>query len=797
MKRILASATGMLLAVVFMLSTFACGQTASQPQSADSQPAAAVTETRTPEETAPAPTVPENGKPDKTGYPNLDVIEVYRKTDWTANWIWTPSCSDDSYVAFRKTFTLDETPTSAVAYISAVDKYTLWVNGEQVVIGGSLNRGPSPFDSYFDTVDISQLHSGENTIAVLVAFNGRSGDGSIVPVNHNEEGDEFNQAGLLFELYVGDTVIASDATWKATRHQGYKNRVTAGKDYVRYTQSSQLAECNVFYMASDDIGSFQRPDYDDSTWENAALIARPGDLPFGDLYAAVTKPPKTGLYVEFSNAADYLDKPLTENTTLALKLPGNRQFIWYIELDAPAGKTLTFYTDTYTDRQDAPNFKDTYITKDGLQSYENYPWRTGSTLYIEAEAGVTFKALWYRLTGYNGEWVGSFTSDDPALDQIWQESLNTIAICMRDAFMDCPDRERGPYMGDASNQIDAALYSYDQGGLDLIKKSILACVAWTTDSDTIPSRAPSVKPQEIPNQSLAFGSSAYHYWLHSGDAETMAAYYRVFVKYLKLFEMDANGLPMYRAGSWQWNDWGNKIDTELLQAGFYFYALTTARRLADDLGIAEDNAFLDERIESMRQNWRAAYTTEEGFRSSKSKYVDDRANALLALSGLAEPQDYEQIINVLTTTYEASPFTEKYLLEALCVMGREDLAMERIKLRYAPMLTDKWDTLWELYNDDTGTYNHGWNAGPLYILSKYVAGVRPTEPGWKSYEIAPSTALANYSCTVWTPNGNITVEKAGNALTIMAINGNGTVVLPNGQTETITAAGTYTYEIAE
>ena len=199
----------------------------------------------------------------------------------------------------------------------------------------------------------------------------------------------------------------------------------------------------------------------------------------------------------------------------------------------------------------------------------------------------------------------------------------------------------------------------------------------------------------------------------------------------------------------------------------------------------------------MRQNWRAAYTTEEGFRSAKSKYVDDRANALLALSGLAEPQDYEQIINVLTTTYEASPFTEKYLLEALCVMRREDLAMERIKLRYAPMLTDKWDTLWELYNDDTGTYNHGWNAGPLYILSKYVAGVRPTEPGWKSYEIAPSTALANYSCTVWTPNGNITVEKTGNALTIMAINGNGTVVLPNGQTETITAAGTYTYEIAE
>ena len=115
--------------------------------------------------------------------------------------------------------------------------------------------------------------------------------------------------------------------------------------------------------------------------------------------------------------------------------------------------------------------------------------------------------------------------------------------------MDCPERERGPYMGDASNQIDAALYSYDAEGLAMTKKTILACVGWTTDTGTIPSRAPSVKPQEIPNQSLAFMTSAYHYWLHSGDKETMTAYYEAFVNYLKLYEME-NGLPVYRAGSW-------------------------------------------------------------------------------------------------------------------------------------------------------------------------------------------------------------------------------------------------------
>ena len=44
-------------------------------------------------------------------------------------------------------------------------------------------------------MELTNLKQGENTIALLVAFNGRSGDGSIVPVLLDEEGDEYTQAG--------------------------------------------------------------------------------------------------------------------------------------------------------------------------------------------------------------------------------------------------------------------------------------------------------------------------------------------------------------------------------------------------------------------------------------------------------------------------------------------------------------------------------------------------------------------------------------------------------------------------
>lgn len=738
---------------------------------------------------------PNRGIPDRSDLLYLSAIEGYKKTDWTANWIWTESCAEDSYVAFRKTFTLEQAVPTATAFISAADKYVLWVNGELVVLDGSLKRGPTPYDSYYDTVELTNLKQGENTIALLVAFNGRSGDGSIVPVLVDEEGDEYTQAGLIFELDAGGTTICSDSSWKAARHTGYKNRVTAGADYPGYSQSSMLAERNVYFDARDDLGDFMAEGYNDSEWEDATPVSKAGDLPFGDLYSAMIQPIRFQDIVDFSNSASYVGTPLTQDTTLVLDLPGNIQFTPYFELEAPAGKKLTFYTDTYTDKQELPNFKDTYVTAEGTQRYENYPWRSGSKLIIEAEAGVTFTRLGYRASGFNGEQVGSFTSSDPGLDQLWQESLNTLAICMRDTYMDCPERERGPYMGDASNEIDAALYSYDQGGLDLTKKAILACVAWTGADGAIPSRAPSVKPQEIPNQSLIFMTSVYHYWLHSGDRETAEAYCNAFLNYLRLVEME-NGLPVYRDGSWTWDDWGDRIDTRLLQTGIYYYALNVTKSLADDLGITEGTEFLAERMDSMRENWRAVYYTEEGFKSPDSKYVDDRANAMLALSGLAGEEDWPLITDVIMSTYQASPFIEKYVLEALCAMGRVDLALQRMRDRYAPMLKDEYDTLWETFDGETGTVNHGWTAAPLYILSKYAAGIRPTQAGFEAYEIAPGNELDSFHCTVWTPKGEITAEletaAAEKTLTVTAIDAAGTIIVPEGMgTDFIVSGGDY------
>ena len=736
--------------------------------------------------------VPETGKADRSSLKYASSLDSYKKSDWKGHWIWTNYCYEDSYVAFRKVFNLKEKVAEATAFISAESKYFMWVNEELVTIDGSLKRGPTPYDSYYDEVKINNLKEGNNIITILVAFNGRSGDSSINPQLEDEEGDMISQAGLLFEMQAGKTLVKSDSSFKTIRIDAYRNKITGGKEYDAYTQSSMLAERNVFYDARKEIGDYKKLEFDDSSWEAAKAVAKAGNLPFGDLYKAPTKPIKFHEITDFSNANSYVGKTLSEDTTLALSLPTDIQFSWYIDIEAEAGKKLVFYTDSYKYNDGLQSFKDTYVTKDGQQSYENYPWRSGYTLFIDAPAGVKFNKIAYRMSEFNGELMSPFTSSDSNLDILWKKAQNTVRVCMRDSFMDCPDRERGPYMGDASNQIDAALYCYDQGALDLIKKSILACVGWVKNDNAIPSRAPSVKPQEIPNQSLAFLTSAYHYYEHTNDVETMTLYTKAAIEYLKLYEME-KGLPKYRAGSWTWNDWGSCIDNNLLQAGFYYYALRLTKELVTSLKMNDDISFINERMASMESKYHDAYYTENGFKSSSSNYVDDRANALLALSGLAKASDYETIINVLTKTREASPFSEKYVLEALCAMGRIDLAKERMLLRYDAMIKDSKDTLYEKFDITDGTFNHAWTSGPIYIINRYIAGLKPTKPGFEEYSLSLTNLLDSFKCSNYTIKGNIDIELTNKdgvkTLTVKAIDAKGEINIPSSLGNDITVSG--------
>ncbi len=740
------------------------------------------------ESSSSSPEAPETGYSEREDLVYDEAIEQYRKTDFTAKWIWTEYSPEDTYVAMRKTFELDADVAEATAYISAESKYFLWVNGELTVYDGSTKRGPTPYDSYFDTVTIKNLKKGENTLAFLIPYNGRSGDSSIDGAQALGEGD--TQGGLLFEMNAGGKSIVSDHTWKVHTLAEYKNKRSLGAQYPAYPQSSMLAERNIWYDERDSVGEFTAKEFDDSAWERATLVAKPGALPFGELYASVIPLMEFAEIEEFANASEYIGKTFTSDTTIELALPENCQFSAYFETDGEAGKKITYYTDTFQIADTTSyTFKDTYITAAGAQTYESYPWRSGSKFILEVEAGVKFTKLGYRLSGYPVEENGSFESSDALLDRLWEMCANTVDICMRDTYMDCPDRERGPYMGDGTNQMDIAYYAFGESAYAMNKKMILSATAWTGTDGLIPSRAPSFKSHEIPVQSLAFSTSVYNYYMQTGDKETVSQYYKALSNYLKLWTVNTNGRIQLRSGEWTWTDWGEGADVELIQTCWYYYSLATAKKLASALGATADITAYNERMTPMKAGFDANYLQADGYRSGS--LADDRANALAVLSGLASEESFARIELLLNINYSASPYMERFVLQAMCALGDYEGAINRMTARYTPMVESGCTTVWELFKRSEGTDNHGWSAGPLLVLSSEIAGIKPTKAGYESYEIKPENVLDSMNVTVSTGKGDISVKyvKEGGVttFTVTAFAG-GTLKIPVSFGQTVTGA---------
>jgi hypothetical protein len=52
-----------------------------------------------------------------------------------------------------------------------------------------------------------------------------------------------------------------------------------------------------------------------------------------------------------------------------------------------------------------------------------------------------------------------------------------------------------------------------------------------------------------------------------------------------------------------------------------------------------------------------------------------------------------------------------------------------------------------------------WSAGPIFLLSGELFGLRALEPGWRRFTIAPHLADLQWMCvSVPTPHGNIAID---------------------------------------
>lgn len=669
--------------------------------------------------------------------------------DGTAKWICAADCphTPNCWQIFRKSFNLDRRPSDAIAYIAADSKYWLWINGRPVVFEGSLKRGPAPGDCYYDVVEIGKyLKKGKNTIALLSWYFGKPS------FSHSSSG----KAAIYFEATVGGVCINSGSDWLAETYRAYKDTDAPHPNF-------RLPESNVCFDARLEKRGWQTADYDDSTMPCARLLASAGEAPFGQM---VERP--IPLWKEYGLRNYTAVRSSANGDTLYCSLPYNCQMTPYMKIEAPAGKRVQMMTDNYRGGSDI-NIRAEYITRDGLQEYESYGWINGHEVCYIIPEGVKVFDVKFRETGYDTEFSGSFSCNDAFLNELWKRSARTLYITMRDNYMDCPDRERAQWWGDEVNELGEAFYALSPPSHKLATKGILELINWQRSDGTLFSPVPSNNwNKELPLQMLAsvgwYGFYTQYYY--SGDSSFIPKIYDGLHRYLhEVWRTDEDGMAIVRHGEWSWGDWGRNVDLEALTNCWYYLALKAEKEFARMLGKSDDEKLCEAMMQKMRSSFDRRFWNGEAYRTPSYKgATDDRTQAMAVLSGLAGEDKYPAIAALLDKEYHASPYMEKYVLEALCVMNRTEQALDRMKHRYKSMLSYDYTTLFEGWGIGKegfggGTINHAWSGGPLTILSQKVCGITPTSPGFRTVRIEPRMGyLQRATATIDTSLGKLKVK---------------------------------------
>lgn len=184
---------------------------------------------------------------------------------------------------------------------------------------------------------------------------------------------------------------------------------------------------------------------------------------------------------------------------------------------------------------------------------------------------------------------------------------------------------------------------------------------------------------------------------------------------------------------------------------FHCHALVQMATLAQATGHTEDARDFDARARVAAEAFnrvlfdpaRGLYIDGEG-----SHHASLHANLFALVFGLVPPErqgtvaDYVESRGMACSVYGAG-----YLLEALYKAGRPAAALRLLTSHEvrswwhmldlgSTMTLEAWDTRFK----GNLTWNHAWAASPAYILSCFVLGVRPLEPGYRKILVAPQLA---------------------------------------------------------
>ncbi|MAX23942.1 MAG: alpha-L-rhamnosidase [Phycisphaeraceae bacterium] len=443
-----------------------------------------------------------------------------------------------------------------------------------------------------------------------------------------------------------------------------------------------------------------------------------------------------------------------------------------------------------------------YRVAKGRQSFESF-FAYGVRYIAIHHTGskpVTLKNLRVLTANCNMVAKGSLQTDNPIINAIYKQGVQSQLSGMDDSYTDCPTFEQVNWNYDNRT---TALANYVTFSSDAITQNSIRLFSEDPHfQGMVRSQYPSDWENFIPLWSFHWIMWVRDYWWHSGDAafakQMMPCITRGLEHALSL--RDERGL-LSMPGVWHFVDWAQGRDDDhavnAAEQGGLLGALEAAIQLGQVLGktfgkqASQWQKQYDQLKASINEhlwcNERQAYADSLHADGSPSPVSSMVTNALLCLHGVADEKRSRMLAQRMTKGPEGglldygSPLGVFYMLELYDQLEMIEPLFAIIAEHWGEM-TLQGDTCgWEHFKKGrpanaywpTRSRCHPCSAVALKYIIRWVLGVRQTAPGWKQFTVKPvDTGLPIHR--VWgsvpSPEGLIRVSWGQNGDKIKQMN---------------------------
>src|SRR5258705_8447294 len=176
---------------------------------------------------------------------------------WEAFWIAVSNSPPHGYGVyhFRKSFALDQKPSSFIVHVSGDNRYKLYANGVMVSLGPARN---DVYNWNYETIDIaSYLRPGKNTLAAVAWDFGEE---------RQEAQLSYQTAFILQGNSANEKPVNSNASWLCIKDSSYS---PVKPDLVNaYYAAGPTERIDFNYYPA----NWTDPEYDDGAWKPAQQL---------------------------------------------------------------------------------------------------------------------------------------------------------------------------------------------------------------------------------------------------------------------------------------------------------------------------------------------------------------------------------------------------------------------------------------------------------------------------------------------------------------------------------------------